>query len=135
MNCQLFTGVVVESLGKTILESPRSMELWLDEEHTAHVPPGEPVATGDIAFLIDDPTKAEDPKRFHVGVILIGENGVPLLTHNATHNGFAVVERLEDAIAHYGTIAGIKRPISDSPSGADHDFLQEHGILELIQTA
>lgn len=135
MNCQLYTGIVVESLGRTIPEVPRSAELWLDEEHTAHVAPGEPMETGDIVFLVDDPTKAEDPKRFHVGVILVGENGIPLLTHNATHHGFAVIERLADATLHYGTIAGIKRPISNNPNGADHAFLEEHGILDLIQTA
>ncbi len=135
MNCQLYTGIVVEALGRRILDVPRSRELWQDEEHTAFVPTGEPLATGDIAFLTDNPDK--DPRFFHVGVILVAEDGINWLTHNATHHGTAVIERLEDAVAHpsYGTIAGIKRPVVENPNGTDHAFLEAHGLSDLIQTA
>lgn len=135
MNCQLFTGVVIESMGRNILEVPRSAELFHDTQHTELVGDISQSQTGDIIFLTDS-QEVREPMWFHVGVLLIDPEGTRWITHNASHHGFAVIEKLDDAMSNpvYGTIAGIKRAISTNPDGPDHDFLEEHGLGVLVQT-
>lgn len=124
----------MESLGKRVPEAPRSAELFDDSEHTQAIDDLSEAQTGDIVFLTDE-TAQREPMWYHVGVLLVGPDGVRWITHNASQNGFAVIERLEDAMANpiYGTIAGIKRAISENPNSADHDFLEEHGLGALVQ--
>ncbi|MBI2621805.1 MAG: hypothetical protein HYW63_04160 [Candidatus Levybacteria bacterium] len=135
MNCQLFLGVIVKSMGRSILEVPRSAELFEDLEHTQFVEDLSESQTGDIIFLTDDSIES-DPMWYHVGVVLVASDGRRWIIHNASHNGFAVIEKLEEAMSNpiYARIAGIKRAISTHPDGPDHVFLEEHGLSVLIQT-
>lgn len=110
----------------------RSAELLADTKYTKPVDPSE-IQHGDIVFL----TTADeiDPRLFHVGVVSIIDEE-PHLVHNAKHIGFAVTQRLKEAITHplHARVAGVKRPVVESPDGQNLDFLVTYGFEHLAQT-
>lgn len=115
-----------------VLPPLRSAELLADTKYTKPVDPSE-IQHGDIVFLTTE--DENDPRFFHIGVVSIIDEE-PHLVHIARHIGFAVTQRLREAIAHplHARVAGVKRPVVENPDGQNLDFLVTYGFEHLAQT-
>lgn len=123
--------VLAQAMGKRV-PPLRSKELLDDTIYTEFVDVGD-IQHGDIIFLTTG--DGDDPRLFHVGVVSIIDEE-PHLVHNARHIGFAVTQKLDEAVAHplYAKVAAVKRPVVESPDGQNLDFLVTYGFEHLAQT-
>lgn len=112
-------------------ESLRSKELAEDNQYTETVGSLTQIKTGDIIGVRY--SHRTDPKYDHVGLVLV-QNGVINFLHNARHIGHTVIQPLEEAqkFAGHEVLAWIKRVKKFDPNFANHTFLHQHGLQDLI---
>lgn len=117
-------------MGGFVRQDLRSEELSRDHEFTEPVDLSQ-VQTGDIVGVRS--AHRSDPKYDHVGIVVV-QNEVVSLLHNARHIGRAVIQPLEEAQKYVGheVLAWIKRVKNFDPSLANHTFLRENRLQDLI---
>lgn len=112
MNCQLYAGCVIRSLGFYMPRGYRSSEMYEDPSSVLEVVDctKQSIQDGDIlGFCKYDET---DPKKIHVGVAKITADGSVSVLHASRAAGKVVQNALEDmfADANHAVLCMARRP-------------------------
>jgi hypothetical protein len=130
MNCQLYTSLVVRSMGTQVPNYYRSEEWFTDPDDVLQTidPIHVPIQTGDVLGFV--PQDIKDKKKIHVGVAHVGERGVRVV-HASREAGRVIVTPI-NRMPHnqnHKRLAMVRRPNVLDPDHWNHKTLVDLGFM------